>query len=651
MRVLALAALDIPYIRDNWLDALKHVMGDDVTTVNVSAWLACAPKEAHMKAIYRLIATGSYDCLFLYHDYIFADFPDEFFAHVRSAGLRTVAYHPDDEPEVWYRRNAPFDHRYDVVASHAQRGVFRRTQEGRPTRAVYVPWGFNPRFFDRPSQPVTPVHDVVFIGKYKVHEHDTTLFREDGERRDASLRAVAKLCDRHGWRFSIFGHGWERHRDLARYAGGVLSHEDMIRTFHQSRIVINPGWTADEGEAAPQTKLRHFEVPGCGAFQLTNTTPELAELFEPGSEIAFYDDNEQLCERVEYYLSHDAERRAIADRGYARVHRDHTLDRRVEDLLGHIARLAPPRPRVARTHRVPAVKTVQVRNREELASLRTQIAAGVFDVAGADAVHLLACDGSQVTTQYAPLQDWWHAEASVFSARVFYKSPKRGRNPLQPQRSELIGGFLSANTALKAMPKSHRMPVLSACVSVSDEEHARFLASYVVRPDALLALIDAFLSGNAEAVDALQPIETGLVLAEVTVDLTAGGEQEDNDTATPVYLEPLRRVLRQAAILHQRVGIYGARGEMAEAVFDEVRRHKDVELVAIFDRAMAGRTLSGVPVLSAFDIPQVKPDLVFIAAAYSGAAIYEQLKPLEAQITLVPVYDLDAPAWSVLIAA
>ena len=90
---------------------------------------------------------------------------DEFFAHVRSAGLRTVAYPPDDEPEVWYRRNAPFDHRYDVVASHAKRGFFRRIQEGRPTRAVYVPWGFNPRFFDRPAQMPAPTHDVVFVGR------------------------------------------------------------------------------------------------------------------------------------------------------------------------------------------------------------------------------------------------------------------------------------------------------------------------------------------------------------------------------------------------------------------------------------------------------------------------------------------------------
>ena len=45
----------------------------------------------------------------------------------------------------------------------------------------------------------------------------------------------------------------------------------------------------------------------------------------------------------------------------------------------------------------------------------------------ADAVHVLACDGSQVTPQYAALQDWWHADSSIFSGRVFYKPPKKGR--------------------------------------------------------------------------------------------------------------------------------------------------------------------------------------------------------------------------------
>ena len=43
--VLAFAALDIPYIRDNWIDALGHVKGDEVTTVNVSVAGVCAGKK------------------------------------------------------------------------------------------------------------------------------------------------------------------------------------------------------------------------------------------------------------------------------------------------------------------------------------------------------------------------------------------------------------------------------------------------------------------------------------------------------------------------------------------------------------------------------------------------------------------------------
>ena len=88
---------------------------------------------------------------------------------------------------------------------------------------------------------------------------------------------------------------------------------------------------------------------------------------------------------------------------------------------------------------------------------------------------------------------------------------------------------------------------------------------------------------------------------------------------------------------------------MAETVFSEVRRHADVDLVALFDRAMAGRRVASVPVHGAFDLPIINPDLLIIAAAYSGAAIYEQLKPLEARMTLVPLHDLTAPAWSVLV--
>jgi hypothetical protein len=651
MRVLALGAFDVPYIRDNWGDALRHVLAEDVTIVNVTAWLACAPPEAHMKAVYRLLATGTYDYLFLYHDYIFADFPEEFFAHVRSAGVRTLAFHPDDEPEVWYRRNAPFDPRYDLVASHARRAVERRVEEKRPTTAFHLPWGFNPRFFAPPVEPVAPLHDVVFIGKYKVHESDPTLYREDGRQRDEALCHVADLCSRRGWRFSLFGYGWERHPELARYAGGLLSHEDMVRTYHQSRIVLNPGWAADERKPLPQTKLRHFEVPGCGAFQLTNENADLAALFEPDREIAFYRDNADLCDRIAYYLSHEAEREAIAERACRRAHAEHTLDHRVRALMGEASRLFPPRRSTAKPRPAPRVATLRLESLDEIAALREHLGAEPELLADADAVHLLACRGDVRSTDYSALRDWWRSGSVVFAGRTFFQSEGGARNPLQPQRTELSGGFLTERVRLQSIPEWQRAALLERLPAVSDGDTALFALNFVARREALPRLVDALLSGDPGAVEQLAPVSTGAVFTEVQLDLPQPPGCGFDGRPVPAFFGPLTQVLDQADALGQRVAIYGARGEMAEYVFEAVRRRERTQLVGLFDRAMAGRQVAGVPVFSAFDLPAVAPDVLIIAAAYSGAAIYEQLKPLEAQMTLVPLHDLKAPAWSVLVPA
>jgi hypothetical protein len=647
MRVLALGAFDVPYIRDNWADALRHVLKDDVTCVNASAWLACAPPEAHMKVVYRLIATGAYDYLFVYHDYIAADYSDDFFAHVRGAGLKTIAFHPDDEPEVWYQRNRVYDGRFDLVASHAQRGVARRLAERRPTRPLYLPWGFNQRFFDRASEAVRPVYDVVFVGKHKVHDHDSTVFREDGRHRDDLLQAVATICDRRGWRFGLFGYGWERHPALSRYAGGVLSQQEMVRTYHASRIVLNPAWTADEERAGSQTKLRHFEVAGCGAFQLTNTNDELGELLEPGREIAFFSDTQDLCEQISRFLERDAERQAVADAGYRAVHAAHTLDHRVRTLFGEAASIWPPKQSVERSRPMPRVKTIQIRSRDELRAVRDDLARTADLSSQCDAVHIAACDGVITATNYDALRDWWRADVPVFAGRSHYKLPGCARNPLQPQRSELLGGFLAEHVQLGSLPASHRDRLPEHLLGVSDGDRTRFLINHIARPSAVLALIDAVLRDDAAAFDALAPLPTGVVFTEVELALPRPVAVKGRPV--PSYAEPLRAVLRQAAALDQRVAIYGARGDMAETVFEMVRATDRVRLVALFDRSMAGREIDGVPIYGTFDLPTVAPDVVLIAAAYSGPAIYEQLKPLEPQMALVPLYDLRAPAWNVLV--
>jgi spore maturation protein CgeB len=78
---------------------------------------------------------------------------------------------------------------------------------------------------------------------------------------------------------------------------------------------------------------RTFEVAGCGGFQLVTDVPVLREHFVPGEEIVAFSSADDLCDKVRYYLVHPDEAQAIARRGQARAHREHTYEARLLEIL------------------------------------------------------------------------------------------------------------------------------------------------------------------------------------------------------------------------------------------------------------------------------------------------------------------------------
>jgi spore maturation protein CgeB len=72
------------------------------------------------------------------------------------------------------------------------------------------------------------------------------------------------------------------------------------------------------GAKADVITSRTFHIPASGGFMLHERTPEVQELFEEGKECAFFSDAQELARKVEYYLTHDEERRHIAEAGRTR---------------------------------------------------------------------------------------------------------------------------------------------------------------------------------------------------------------------------------------------------------------------------------------------------------------------------------------------
>jgi spore maturation protein CgeB len=113
------------------------------------------------------------------------------------------------------------------------------------------------------------------------------------------------------------------------YAGEI----EKAKAFNAAKIVLNTMHYAE----ITGVNCRLFEAAGCGAFQIADWKPGLFELFEPEHEIVTFHTREELKEKVDYYLAHPEERREIADRAYARAHREHTYEirlRKMFEILG-----------------------------------------------------------------------------------------------------------------------------------------------------------------------------------------------------------------------------------------------------------------------------------------------------------------------------
>ena len=78
--------------------------------------------------------------------------------------------------------------------------------------------------------------------------------------------------------------------------------------------------------------MRSFESPACGAFTLSQRTPELGQLFIEGEHVVCFSGTDELRDAVARWLPDIRARTAIAAAGFARV-RDDTYARRASTVL------------------------------------------------------------------------------------------------------------------------------------------------------------------------------------------------------------------------------------------------------------------------------------------------------------------------------
>ncbi len=111
--------------------------------------------------------------------------------------------------------------------------------------------------------------------------------------------------------------------------GSVDYYNQMPLVFKQSRINLNISLRSIKSGIP----LRAFDILGSGGFLLSNYQADYLDFFTPGEDFAYYESKEDLLYKIDYYLSHEKERIAMAKNGHDKVAKSHTLCDRVKEML------------------------------------------------------------------------------------------------------------------------------------------------------------------------------------------------------------------------------------------------------------------------------------------------------------------------------
>jgi len=78
---------------------------------------------------------------------------------------------------------------------------------------------------------------------------------------------------------------------------------------------------------------RIYTAVGCGAFYMCEAVQGIESILVPNKEIVTFKDEEEMIDKIRYYLPKISERQSIARAGQARVLRDHTYEKRLEEIF------------------------------------------------------------------------------------------------------------------------------------------------------------------------------------------------------------------------------------------------------------------------------------------------------------------------------
>jgi len=204
---------------------------------------------------------------------------------------------------------------YDLLLTSFPHYVEKFRSQG--ANSEYFRIGFGKKVLDRLGT-VPLSYDTTFIGGYSPHHR----------RRIELLERASRQIPMQFWGYGATA--LPPHCAIRQNYRGEVWGLEMYRILSASKITLNLHIDVAGSYA---NNMRLYEATGVGTCLVTDAKVNLHDLFEVGKEVVAYSSPEDCIEKIRYLLDNEAQRAAIARAGQARTLREHTYDRRMEELV------------------------------------------------------------------------------------------------------------------------------------------------------------------------------------------------------------------------------------------------------------------------------------------------------------------------------
>ena len=273
------------------------------------------------KDILRIVATERPDFVFTLKG---EKFSLDFARKLRKSGCITILWFTVLSLEDWM---IPLAEAFDFVVTNADHNMFFLAEKG-VRNVTWAHQGFSPEFFgvtdlSDVSAPSEYYADVAMIGSmgkpiYKRRSELVARLRKE----DIDIKWWGPRLSRQMRNIRYFCGGVHR-----SWAGSEAYMKDFADVIKHTRIFI--GQDADTPFKGKYLSNRSFAVMGCGGFYLCRRTFGIEGIYDVGREMDVFDTDDEMVEKIHYYLNSEDERKRIALAGQKRVLSDYTYKKQM----------------------------------------------------------------------------------------------------------------------------------------------------------------------------------------------------------------------------------------------------------------------------------------------------------------------------------